>query len=129
MFSAATALSTCATDGFPANVTVNSVPPAKSMPSKKPLLTIEMMPGMMINSETAKNTFRRPMMFSRRTLGSGRGSGTGSSFGLTSGTMSAVCSVALTSDRSGTVYSHQHRPAEGAAGHDDRQQVVRHHDR
>src|SRR6184192_4280097 len=65
-FSAATALSTCASEGWLAKVTVNSVPPAKSIPSRNPLRHIEKMPGMMMSSEKAKKRFRRPMMLSRR---------------------------------------------------------------
>src|ERR1700680_3183956 len=110
---------------------VNSVPPAKSMPSRKPLVAIERMPGMMMMSETAKNRLRRPMMLSRRTRGAGRGSSTGVSVGLSGGTItSAACSAGATSDSSDTaVHSHQPRPSEGAACHDDGKQVVRDDDR
>src|SRR5882672_2339550 len=122
---AATAASTCATVGWLAKLSVNSGPPAKSMPSKNPRVAIETMPGMMMISDSRKNRLRRPVMLSLLTRGSGRTS----SLGLPSGTMSAACCCAETSESSDTVDSHQHRPAQRAAGHDDRQQVVGHDDR
>src|ERR1700674_1989940 len=110
---------------------VNSVPPAKSMPSRKPLVAIERMPGMMITREIAKNMLRRPMVLSPRTGGAGRGSSTGVSVGFSGETTpSATCSAGATSDSSDSaVHSHQPRPSEGAACHDDGKQVVRDDDR
>src|SRR5262245_46573563 len=67
-FSRSTAACTACTLGWPLNLTVNSLPPWKSMPSRKPLVTIEMMPGMMISSEIPKKTLRWLMMSSLRTL-------------------------------------------------------------
>src|SRR5919109_3098679 len=141
MPSSATALSTCAGDGWLANVTVNSVPPAKSMPSRNPFRHIDRMPGMMMTSERAKKRLRRPMMLRRRggltsATGSGFGAGagaaaaaTGSSSSVSSGPMSAACSSCLTSDISDTDHSQQSGAAEAAAGENDGQQVVRDDDR
>src|SRR5438270_366226 len=56
-------------DGLPWNLSRNSVPPWKSMPSRKPWVAIETMPGMMITSEARKNQFRAPMMLSVRGRG------------------------------------------------------------
>src|SRR5437016_826519 len=62
-----TAACTCWRPGCPSNFTVNSLPPWKSMPRRKPRVTIEMIPGTMISSETRKKMFRWLMMSSRRT--------------------------------------------------------------
>src|SRR2546423_1651183 len=132
--SARTAFSTWATDGRSTNDTVNSVPPAKSIPSRNPFRHIERMPGMMTISESAKNRFRRPMMFRRR--GSlGLSSTVGSSFGASwrggapsDGPMSAACSCSVTSDSSDTVHPEQAGASEAAAREHDREQVVSHHD-
>src|SRR5712692_6213859 len=61
-----TALSTCAwVSGLP-SWRLNSVPPAKSMPSRKPRVTMKKMPGRMISRDSPKNQLRRPTMSSRR---------------------------------------------------------------
>src|SRR5450759_994510 len=105
------------------------------MPSRKPLVAIDRMPGMMISREMAKKMFRRPMMLSFRTRGSGRGGRVLSSSGFScvfscGGTMSAVCSAGAMSDSSDiAVDSHQRRATQGAASHDDREQVVSDDDR
>src|SRR5438477_9029875 len=104
------------------------------MPSRNPFRHIERMPGMITIRESAKNRFRRPMMFRRR--GSlGFSSTAGSSLGASlrggapsDGTMSAACSCSVTSDSSDTVHPEQAGAPEAAAREHDRQQVVRHHD-
>src|SRR5438552_5671546 len=100
------------------------------MPSRKPWVAIEMMPGTMMISERAKNRLRRPMMLSRRTFGGFTGSASLSgTLAGPSGTMSAACSSALTSDSSDTVDPQQARTPEAAGDQHDREQVVSHHDR
>src|SRR6266568_59415 len=141
MFRPDTASSTCVTFGWLAKLTVNSVPPAKSMPSRKCRVLIEMMPGMMISSEIRKNQLRRPTMSSRRTLGgafstfgagssafasSSSASSSGSS--SSSSAASSACSALnpeLSSAGSSTVDSQKRGPAEAGRGqhdvsHDDR---------
>src|SRR5256884_5948336 len=126
-FSASTAPWTWAGDGLPAKVTVNSVPPAKSMPRRKPFRHIERMPGMMISSESAKKRFRRPMMLSLRTRGAG--ATTAASWAFPSSTMSATWPCGVTSDSSDTVHPQQGWASEAPRGQHDRQQVVSDDDR
>src|SRR5256714_10065005 len=154
MFSAETALSTCAMGGLLGKRTVNSVPPAKSMPSRKCRVDIDRMPGMMITSDSRKNKFRRLTMSSRRTLGGAAGltgafsssssssssstasAATGSSSESLSSTSSASSASEsdsreplVRSDVSDTLYSKQRRRADSRPGEDDRQQVVSDHQR
>src|SRR5258708_20969932 len=128
MFSAATALSTWVRVGWSANVTVNSVPPAKSMPSRKPWVAIEMMPGMMITSESRKNELRLPMTLRRRVRGSGGSSAT-AVFTGSAGTMSAAWASAVMSDVSDTVDPQQEWLSHAACRQHDGEKVVRHDDR
>src|SRR5947209_2248882 len=131
MFSASTALCTCAREGLLATLTVSSVPLAKSMPSAKCRVAMETMPGMMMISERAKNRLRRPMMLRRRIRGAGAGAATawaGSGSEAPSGTMSALCCSALMSDSSDTVHPEQARAPETAARKHDREEVVGHDD-
>src|SRR5437773_6566367 len=121
-FSASTAPWTWAGDGLPAKVTVNSVPPAKSMPRRKPFRHIERMPGMMISSESAKKRFRRPMMLSLRTPRAG--ATTAASWAFPSSTMSATWPCGVTSDSSDTVHPHQGWAFEAPRAQHDHQQVV-----
>src|SRR5258708_15409808 len=110
---------------------VNSVPPAKSMPSRKPFVAIDRMPGMMIRREMKKKMLRRPVMLSRRTRGSGRGISTGVSLGFSAGSaMSAACPAGATSDSSDTaVHPHQPGTPECTPRHHDGEEVVRDDDR
>src|SRR5579864_1259461 len=127
-FSAATAFSTVVRDGLLAKLTVNSVPPAKSMPSRKPLVAIETMPGMMIRSDTAKKMFRRPMMLSFRTRGS-RTAGVGAlSLTVASAEISDACSGTM-SDTAAPVDTQQPGSPQARGRHDDGQKVVGDHDR
>src|SRR5258708_3411466 len=114
--SASTARSTAGRSGLLANETVNSVPPAKSMPSRKWLCHIDTMPGMMISSDRAKNQLRLPMMFSFRTRGS-RAVTTAACWAFPSSTMSATCCCGVRgSDNSDTIDSQQTgEPESGAA--------------
>src|SRR5579859_150744 len=153
-FSAATALSTVFSGGLLLKLTVVSVPPAKSMPSRKCLVVIEMMPGMMMISESRKNQFLRPTMSSLRTRGGsgsltgGAGAATASSTASTSSSAvssayspeyslpssasagsSSLTGLCCLSDGSSTVHSEQRRPAHAARRQHDGQQVVGHEDR
>src|SRR2546421_10990107 len=96
------------------------------MPSRKPRVAIDKMPGTMMIRERAKKRLRRPMMLSRRTLGGRIGSG---SFGAPSGTTSAAWSSAFTSDSSDTVDPQQTCAPEATGDEHNREQVVSHHDR
>src|SRR5690349_16840795 len=146
MFMPDTAFSTAVTEGWFAKLTVNSVPPAKSMPSRKCLVLIEMMPGMMISSEIRKNQLRRPTMSRRRTLGgafSTFGSGSSALASSSSGSSSPGSSAssssassagsAVTSDLSSagssTVDSKKRGASEAGRRQHDRQQVVGDDDR
>src|SRR6266487_3899497 len=133
-FCPSTALWICAVEGWLAKETVNSVPPAKSIPSRNPFRHIEKMPGMMIRSERAKNRFRRPTKLSLRTRGSrtaaGSGSTAASAFALPSAEATpAPWSSASTSDSSDTIHSKQALAPETARRKHDREQVVRDDDR
>src|SRR6266550_8765328 len=134
--SASTTSSTRCSDGWLLKLTVSSVPPAKSMPSAKPRTAMEMMPGTMINSDSAKNRLRSPMMFRRRTRGAaaaagagGAGAAAGAGSASPSATMSAFCSSALTSDSSDTIHSEQACPPESGPRQHDREEVVGDDDR
>src|SRR6266851_2465421 len=109
--SAVTAALTCCRVGEFRNLTEYSVPPAKSMPSRKPLLAIETRPGMMIRREIAKNQLRRPTMSRRRSRGRASSA---------SGATAPSCSLS-----SATLDSHQSGIAAHAGqGQDQGQQVV-----
>src|ERR1700730_15827701 len=151
--SLATTLSTWAWPGLLTKLTVNSVPPAKSIPSLNPLWTMKKMPGMMISSENRKYQLRRLTKSIFLTRGGGGGVSTSaaatrasavrpgfSSAGSASGSSSCSSSSSsgasvpslptrLTSDGSDTIHPHQCRTTERAAGHDNRKQVVRDDDR
>src|SRR6266576_4682323 len=134
--SASTTSSTRCSDGWLLKLTVSSVPPAKSMPSAKPRTAMEMMPGTMINSDSAKNRLRSPMMFRRRTRGAaaaagagGAGAAAGAGSASPSATMSAFCSSALMSDSSDTIHSEQACPPESGPRQHDREEVVGDDDR
>src|SRR5260370_21770576 len=151
MFSDATALSTCAWDtALGGKLTVNSVPPAKSMPSAKPLAIMKYMPGMMISSEKKKYQLRRLTKSAFRPRGGAGGfwtagaagssstaasaSGSSPSSSSSSSSSSSGASVpslpaGVSSDGSDTIHPHQCRTPEPAAGHDDREEVIRDDDR
>src|SRR5437660_11521811 len=94
----------------------SSVPPWKSMPSRKPRVTIDTMPGTMMIREIRKKMFRRPTMSSRR-AGRARcwtcSAATPSAGGLSSATLHS---------------EHADAPRPAEVEH-DRQQVVRDDDR
>ena len=87
------------------NLNVNSVPPAKSIPSRKPPpgRAIEMMPGMMTISEMRKNQLRRLTKSSFLTRGSGRDSSLAGST-LTSSDSASAAGASTSSDDSSTIH-------------------------
>src|SRR5256885_13130743 len=97
------------------------------MPRRNPLVAMEMMPGTMITSESAKKRLRRPMMLRRRDCGGFEASGLGCLV-APSATMSGAWSSAFTSDSSDTVDPQQACPPEAAGDQHDRKQVVSHDD-
>src|SRR5262249_46218081 len=113
--------------------------PAKSMPSRKCLVLIEMMPGTMISSDSRKNQLRRPTMSRRRTFGgSAAFSTTGAAGSSASGSSSSSSSSSSGSSSSGscvssagssTVDSKERGAAEAGRRQHDGQQVVGHDDR
>src|SRR2546430_9178542 len=126
-FSASPAPWTWAGDESPPKLTVSTVPPAKSMPRRKPFRHIERLPGMMISSESAKKRFRRPMMLSLRTRGAG--ATTAASWAFPSSTMSATWPCGVTADSWDAVHPQQGWASEAPRGQHDRQQVVSDDDR
>src|SRR5436190_18696110 len=112
-----TAVCTCWRLGCPSNCTVNSLPPWKSIPRRKPRVTIEMIPGTMISSETRKKMFRWLMMSSRRT----------GAAAACAAFWSAAASLGRLSSATGHP-QHALRPRPAEVEH-DREQVVRDDDR
>src|SRR6266851_1921031 len=101
MFSDATALSTCAWDtALGGKLTVNSVPPAKSMPSAKPLAIMKYIPGMMISSEKKKYQLRWLTKSTFRTRGGAGGFSTTGAAGSSSSSASASASASGSSPSS-----------------------------
>src|SRR5487761_366279 len=107
------------------NRSVNSVPPAKSMPRRKPPpgRAIEMMPGMMMIREIRKKRLRRLTMSSFRMRGS-RGGGS-----ALTGSETTSSGGSSSSGDSSTIHPKEARPPECAGVEDDRQQVVGDDDR
>src|SRR5215467_1762857 len=125
-----TAAWTWLSDTSPGKLTVNSVPPAKSIPRAKCFVAIEMMPGTMMISDSAKNQLRLPIRLRRRGgFGSDAGARTSASCDLACWTISATCSSAETSDSSDTIHPEHARTPEPAACEHDGEQVVSDDDR
>src|ERR1700751_6060422 len=114
--------------GLPLKLAVISVPPWKSIPSKKWLCHIEMIPGVITSSEIAKKMLRRPIKLNFRIRGSATGATTAACWTLPSSTMCPTRSCGVTSGSSDTVYSEQTRAPEPAARQHDGEQVVGHDD-